>query len=68
MVPSLKGGWAVRKSGSERATRVFDTQKAAEEFARDLARKEHAELYIHRKDGTIRQRASYGDTPHPPEG
>ena len=68
VIPSTKGGWAVRKSGAERATRVFDTQKEAETFARSLARKEHAELYIHRKDGTIRQRDSYGNAPFPPQG
>lgn len=68
VIPSPKGGWAVRKSGGERATRVFETQREAEKFARDLAKKEHAELYIHRKDGTIRQRDSYGNDPLPPRG
>lgn len=68
VVPSPNGGWAVRKSGAERATRVFGTQQAAEKFARTLAKKENAELYIHRKDGTIRQRDSYGQDPHPPRG
>lgn len=68
VVSSPKGGWAVRKSGAERATRVFGTQEAAEKFARNLAKKEHAELYIHRKDGTIRKRDSYGRDFHPPQG
>ncbi|MES1955999.1 DUF2188 domain-containing protein [Salinisphaera hydrothermalis] len=68
VVPSPKGGWAVRKSGSERATRVFGTQEEAIKFARNLAKKEHADFYLHRKDGTIRKRDSYGADPHPPKG
>ena len=60
VVPKPQGGWSVRKSGAARATRVFDTRQEAESFARNLAKKEHGELYIHRKDGTIRQRDSYG--------
>lgn len=61
VIPNLKGGWAVRKSGAERATRIFTTQQEAETFARDLAKKEHVNLYIHRADGTIQQRDSYGN-------
>lgn len=62
------GKWAVRKSGSSRASRVFDTQKDAVESARELAKKQKTELYVHGRDGKIRQRDSYGNDPHPPKG
>lgn len=67
VVPSTTGGWAVRRSGAERASKVFDTQGKAVEHARAMAKKEHCELYIHGKDGTIRQRSSFGNDPHPPK-
>ncbi len=60
VVPSRDGRWAVRRSGASRASRVFPTQKDAVEYARDVARKERADLYVHRGDGTIRDRDSYG--------
>jgi uncharacterized protein YdaT len=68
VVPRADGGWNVRKTGAERATRIFDTQKEAIEYARELARKQSGELYIHRKDGTISGRDSYGSDPLPPRG
>lgn len=61
-------GWAVKKSGATRASKVFDTQASAIQYARDKARKESGELYVHRSDGTIRQRDSYGKDRNPPKG
>jgi hypothetical protein len=66
VVPSPNGGWSVRHSGAARATRTFDSQSAAIDFARQKARREGSELYVHRSDGTIRERNSYGNDPHPP--
>jgi hypothetical protein len=53
------GFWAVRKSGSDRATRVFDTQEDAISAGRKIARKQGTELYIHDRDGLIRARESF---------
>lgn len=53
-------GWAVKKAGATRASKVFDKQSDAIQYAREQSRKESGELYVHRKDGTIRQRDSYG--------
>lgn len=39
VVPSMSGGWAVRNSGSIRASRVFDTQTEAVEFGRKAAKR-----------------------------
>jgi hypothetical protein len=66
VVPNRDGGWAVRRSGASRASRVFPTQRDAVHYAREIARKEGAELYVHRGDGTIRDRDSYGVDPMPP--
>ena len=62
------GKWAARKSGSSRVSKTFTTQRDAIEFARDLAKKQKTELYIHGRDGKIRERDSYGNDPWPPKG
>jgi hypothetical protein len=66
VVPSSDGRWRVRKSGSSKASRVFDNQGDALAYARELARKEGGDLYVHHRDGTIRERDSYGNDSFPP--
>lgn len=68
VVPRPNGEWAVRNSGASKATKVFDTQAEAIKFGRNAARRDGVEFYVHRKDGTIRERDSYGRDPHPPKG
>lgn len=68
VVPSATGGWSVRASGAARATKTFETQAAAIQHGKALAKKDGVELYIHRSDGTIRERNSYGSDPRPPKG
>jgi hypothetical protein len=60
------GGWAVRREGSDRVGSVHPTQGEAIDTARDRAIREHGEVVIHRPDGTIRDRDSYGNDPFPP--
>ena len=62
-----KDGWAVRGAGSQRATSVHPTQRAAAEAARQIARTQRTELFIHGRDGRIRERDSYGNAPHLPK-
>lgn len=67
VVPSKKsGGWAVKKAGSSRASKAFSKKNDAVKYGRQLSRKEKAELYIHKKDGSIQNRNSYGNDPFPP--
>lgn len=67
VVPSRKkDGWAVKKSGSTRATKKFRTKDEAVKFGRELSKKEKTELYIHKKDGKIQDRRSFGNDPFPP--
>jgi hypothetical protein len=61
-------GWAVRPEGGRRPTSVHSTQKAAIDRGRALAERQGSELFIHGRDGRIRQRDSHGHDPHPPEG
>ena len=67
VVPNSKGGWSVRNSGAERASGVFRTQAEAVRHARDAARRDGTELYVHRDDGTIREKLSYSHDPLPPK-
>jgi hypothetical protein len=46
---------------------VFDTQQQAIVYGRDAARKTGSELYIHGRDGTIKNKNSYGADPMPPK-
>ena len=61
-------GWAVRGAGSQRASRVFDTQREAIGRGREISRNQGSELLIHGRDGRIRERDSHGDDTNPPRG
>ena len=61
-------GWAVRGAGSQRATSVHPTQSDAIPIARRIAINNRSEMFIHRPDGRIRDRNSYGNDPNPPKG
>lgn len=58
--------WAVRGEGNSRLTSIHSTQQDAIDAARDIARNERSEVVIHRPDGTIRDKDSYGNDPCPP--
>lgn len=62
------GKWAVRRAGAERASGLFSTQKEAIARARELAKNQGTELYVHGQDGRIRERSSFGKDPLPPKG
>jgi hypothetical protein len=66
VVPN-QGDWAVKKGGSDRATTIVSTQKEAIEIAKEIAKNQGAELFIHGKGGQIRERNSYGNDPFPPK-
>jgi hypothetical protein len=68
VIPNPKGGWSVKKGGASRATKVFDTQEGAITFARKISRNQGSELYVHKRDGTVRSKDSYGNDPFPPKG
>jgi hypothetical protein len=55
VVPN-KGKWSVRTAGATRASGTFETQREAIASAREKARKQGSELYVHGRDGRIRER------------
>jgi hypothetical protein len=59
--------WAVVGAGNSRATSLHPTQADAATAARDIARNQQSELFIHRPNGQIRDRNSYGNDPCPPK-
>ena len=63
-----KGGWAIKRSGSERASHVCGTQREAIDKGRGISRNQGTELFIHGKDGRIHERDSHGNDPCPPRG
>lgn len=60
-------GWAVIREGSKRASSVHDTKREAEKAGREAARRDKTELYVHNRQGQIRERDSYGSDPNPPK-
>jgi hypothetical protein len=52
--------WAVKKGGSIKATKLFDTQEKAIEWGRNVAKNQKAEFYIHDRNGKICTKESYG--------
>ena len=54
-------GWAVRSAGSRRASSVHTTQEEAISAGREIARNQRSELFVHGRDGRIRD-------PFPPKG
>lgn len=62
------GKWSVLKSGAARATSTHGTQAEAIQVAREIAKNQKTEVYIHGLDGRIRERSSFGNDPFPPKG
>ena len=68
VTPHPGGGWQVKAAGGKKATTVTTTQKEAIKVAREIAKNQGSEMFIHNKQGQIRERDSYGNDPHPPKG
>ena len=68
VVPNKNGGWDSKKGGADRASKHFDTKKAAEDYSRQVSRNEGSELFIHGKDGKIQRKDSHGNDKYPPKG
>lgn len=61
-------GWAVKGAGNEKATKVTSTQKEAIDIARAITKNQSSELFIHGRNGRIRERDSNGADPRNIEG
>ncbi|HMH32637.1 MAG TPA: DUF2188 domain-containing protein [Puia sp.] len=60
--------WAVRGEGNDRLTRITETQSEAINVGRNIAENQQSELFIHNRQGQIRERNSFGNDPYPPRG
>ncbi|HHJ0461610.1 DUF2188 domain-containing protein [Legionella pneumophila serogroup 1] len=67
IVKNPSGGWAIKKSGSSKATKIYSTKDEAVEHGITIAKNQKTELYIHGKDGKIQNKNSYGNDPCPPK-
>jgi hypothetical protein len=68
VTPHPKGGWQVKGAGNTRATVRTSTQREAATIARNIAINQSSERIIHRPNGQIRAKDSYGNDPFPPKG
>lgn len=59
--------WQVKGAGNKKATKLFDTQKEAIDYAKNIAKNQKSEVVIHRPNGKIRDKDSYGNDPNPPK-
>jgi hypothetical protein len=62
-----QGLWAVRGEGNLRVTSIHPTQFSAYQVARKIAINKRAEVLIHRPNGRIRDKDSFGNDPYPPK-
>jgi Uncharacterized protein conserved in bacteria (DUF2188) len=60
--------WSVRSSGASKVAGTYRTQEEAENVARERAKTNGTELYIHGRDGRIRERNSFGKDPQSTKG
>lgn len=60
--------WAVKGEGNQRNTAVCNTQKEAIDIARQISKNQKSELFIHNRQGQIRERDTHRKDPFPPEG
>lgn len=60
--------WIVKKAGTQTIYGSYETKKDAVDAGRQIAKSLKGELVVHRKDGTIESRDSYGNDPYPSRG
>ena len=67
VVPSDQG-WRVEVAADGRPRPVHRTQAEAQKAAREIARSNKRELFLHGRDGQIRERNTYGKDPRKTKG
>ncbi|WP_312652287.1 DUF2188 domain-containing protein [Proteiniclasticum sp.] len=68
VLPNPDGGWDVKREDAKRASHHTETKEEAVKIAKEIAMNQKTELIIHKLDGTIGERNSYGNDPYPPKG
>jgi len=62
------GKWGVRGEGNIRITKATETQTESNKIAIQIAKIQKSEVIIHRPNGQIREKNSYGRDTFPPRG
>jgi hypothetical protein len=65
VVPNPKGGWAVKRANSPRASKNFDTKADAIVWGKKISKSDSAEFVVHGRDGTIKSRDTFAEDPKP---
>jgi len=60
--------WRVEVTGNKRASGTHTAKTAAVDQGRRLAMRKKSELVVHKQDGKIGERRSYGHDPYPSRG
>lgn len=60
--------WGIRGEGNSKLTSKYDRQSDAIAAARQISINQNSELFIHGRNGRIRERDSHGNDPYPPIG
>lgn len=60
--------WGILGAGNARVTKTAETQKQAIDIAKEIARNQKSEVVIHRPNGQIRDKDSYGNDPNDIQG
>jgi Uncharacterized protein conserved in bacteria (DUF2188) len=60
--------WAIKGAGNNKYTQIVPTQSLAISFAKEIAKNQESELFIHNRQGKIRERNTYGNDENPPRG
>jgi len=68
VVKTPDGRWGVKSAGGSRFTSAYDTQAEAISRGKEIAQNQKSELFIHGRNGQIRERNSYGNDSCPPKG
>ncbi len=65
VIAKIGGGWNVKRRGAVRASKSFETQRQAISYARKISKAEHADLFIHNKNGRLSKKETFTNDQHP---
>ena len=68
VIAKSNGSWDVKRTGAERASKSFPTKsEAVKDAGKMLTQSGGGELIIHRTDGRVSRRDTFGIDPNPPK-
>jgi Uncharacterized protein conserved in bacteria (DUF2188) len=65
---TARKAWKVEVTGNKRHSGTHSSKSPAVDQGRKLAQRNKSELVVHKQDGKIGERRSYGHDPVPPRG